>query len=76
MVYFNEFLLEKAKDIRDTLTVAEDSEVFFLRTNIGRIFELAKHISIELDYIGAKFGISNANISESNEQIQQKTQPS
>ena len=25
----NEFLLEKAKDIRDTLTVAEDSEVFF-----------------------------------------------
>jgi hypothetical protein len=38
-----------------------------LRTNIKGIFELAKHISIELDYIGAKFGISNANISESNE---------
>ena len=38
-----------------------------MRANLAGLFEIAKHISIELEYISAKFGIPNASVSESDE---------
>ncbi len=38
-----------------------------MRANLAGLFEVAKFIGVELEYISAKFGIANGGVSESNE---------
>jgi hypothetical protein len=72
----NEFLLEKAKDIRDTLTVAEDSEVFFCEPILREFLNL-QNISQSSLIISVQNLESQMQIFRKvMKQIQQKTQPS
>jgi Asp-tRNA(Asn)/Glu-tRNA(Gln) amidotransferase C subunit len=72
----NEFLLEKAKDIRDTLTVSEDSEVFFCEPILAEFLNL-QSISQSNLIISAQNLESQMQIFRKvMKQIQQKTQQS
>lgn len=70
----NEFLLEKAKDIRDTLTVAEDSEVFFCEPILQEFLNLQdisqSNLIISVQNLERQVEIFNKVMKE----IQRKTQ--
>ena len=72
----NEFLLEKAKDIRDTLMTAEDSEVFFCEPILADFLKSQNISALNLNILAQNLESQMEVFRKVMKKIQQKTQPS
>ena len=71
----NEFLLEKAKDIRDTMIKAEDSEVFFCEPILKEFLNSQDMSALNLNILQQNLESQMSAFRQVMKQIQSKTQP-
>jgi Asp-tRNA(Asn)/Glu-tRNA(Gln) amidotransferase C subunit len=71
----NEFLLEKAKDIRDTMIKAEDSEVFFCEPILQDFLKSLNMSALNLNILQQNLESQMSAFRQVMNQIQSKIQP-